>query len=112
MLKQKPTEAILCICRLQTSVITRQYVTSGSMTSETIHLRPRSFETTFIWDHVHLRPWAQFAGGHGGSAPHFFRRRGQNMLCPPTFFSSGFVCGELSKIKVMFVTFCVMSFSC
>jgi len=48
MLKQKPTEAILCICRLQTSVITRQYVTSGSMTSETIHLRPRSFETTFI----------------------------------------------------------------
>ena len=29
----------------------------------------------------------------------------------PTFFSLGFVFGEVSKIKVMFVTFCVKSFS-
>jgi len=33
------------------------------------------------------------------------------MPCPPTFFSLGFVFGELSKTKVMFVTFCVKSFS-
>jgi len=31
---------------------------------------------------------------------------------PPTFFFLGFVFGEVSKIKVMFVTFCVKSFSC
>jgi len=42
-------------------------------------------------------------------SPHFFRR-GHNMPCPPTFFSLGFVFGEVSKIKVMFVTFCVEVF--
>jgi len=36
-------------------------------------------------------PWAQFGGGH-------------NMPCPPTFLSTGFVYGEVPKIKVMFVT--------
>ena len=36
---------------------------------------------------------------------------GVNMPCHPTFFSLGFVFGEVSKIKVMFVTFCVKSFS-
>jgi len=44
--------------------------------------------------------WVQFGGGHGG----------HNMLCPPHFFLSLF--GEVSKTKVMFVTFCVKSFSC
>jgi len=34
------------------------------------------------------------------------------MSCPPTFFSLRFVFGEVSKIKVTFVTFCVKSFSC
>jgi len=29
-----------------------------------------------------------------------------------TFFSLGFVFGEVLKIKMMFVTFCVKSFSC
>jgi len=41
-------------------------------------------------------------GGHGG----------HNMPCPPTFFSLGFVFAKVSKIKVVFVTFCVKSFSC
>jgi len=49
-----------------------------------------------------LQPWAQFGGGHGG----------YNRPWPPTFFSLGFVFGEVSKIKVMFVTFCVKNFSC
>jgi len=31
---------------------------------------------------------------------------------PPTFLSLGFLYGEVSKIKVMFVTFSVKSFSC
>ena len=43
-------------------------------------------------------------------SPHFFRL-GYNMPCPRTFFSLGFVFGEVSKIKVMFVTFCVKIFS-
>ena len=34
------------------------------------------------------------------------------MPCPPTFFSLGFAFGEVSKIKEMFVTFGVKSFSC
>ena len=34
------------------------------------------------------------------------------MPCPPHFFSLGFVFGEVSKIKVMFVMFCVKSFLC
>jgi len=34
------------------------------------------------------------------------------MPCPPTFFFLGIVFGEISKIKVMFVTFCVKRFSC
>jgi len=39
---------------------------------------------------------------------------GRDIICyvPPTFFSLGFVFGEVSKTKVMFVTFCVKSFSC
>ena len=32
------------------------------------------------------------------------------MPCSPTCFSLGFAFGEVSKIKVMFVTFCVKSF--
>ena len=33
------------------------------------------------------------------------------MPYPPTFFFLGFVFGEVSKIKVEFVMFCVKSFS-
>jgi len=33
------------------------------------------------------------------------------MPCPPTFFLLGFAFGEVSRIKVMFATFCVKSFS-
>jgi len=32
------------------------------------------------------------------------------MPLPPTFFSSGCVFGEVSKMKVMFITFCVKVF--
>jgi len=60
----------------------------------------------------YYQPWAQFGGGRGERmSPHFFRRGGHNMQCPPTFFSLGFVFGEVSKIKVIFVTFCVKRFS-
>jgi len=51
---------------------------------------------------------AKFMGaiwwGTRGTCPPFFRRGGHNMPCPPTFFSFGFVFGEVSKIKVMLVT--------
>ena len=55
--------------------------------------------------------WAQFGGGHGGRVPPLFQTGGHNMACPPTFVSLGFVFGEVSKIKVMFATFCAKSFS-
>jgi len=55
--------------------------------------------------------WAQFGGGHGGSVPLTFSGGGYNMPCPHHFFSSGFVFGEVPKIKVTFATFCVMCFS-
>jgi len=54
------------------------------------------------------QPWAQFGGG--GTWPP--QTGGHNMPCPPTFFSLAFAFGEVSKIRVMFVTFCVKSFSC
>jgi len=49
--------------------------------------------------------------GIQGTCPPTFSGGGYNIPCPPTFFSLGFVFGEVSKIKVMFVTFCVKSFS-
>ena len=51
--------------------------------------------------------WAQFGGGHGRVPPLFQTEGGHKMPCPPTFFSIGFVFGEVPKIKVMFVTSCV-----
>jgi len=42
--------------------------------------------------------WAQFGGWHGKRAPHFSRRWGYNVSCHTTFFSLGFVFGEVSKI--------------
>jgi len=55
-----------------------------------------------------FEPWVQFGGGR---VPPTFSDGG-DIVChvPPTFFSLGFVVGEVSKIKVMFVTFCVKSF--
>jgi len=41
------------------------------------------------------------------SPPLFQTEGGHKMPCPPTFFSIGFVFGEVPKIKVMFVTSCV-----
>jgi len=51
-------------------------------------------------------------GDTGNVSPPLFQTG--DIIChvPPTFFSLGFVFGEISKIKVMFVTFCVKSFSC
>jgi len=51
-------------------------------------------------------------GTQGDVSPHFFRWG--EIIChvPPTFFSLGFVYGEVSKIKLMLVTFCVKSFLC
>jgi len=51
-------------------------------------------------------------GDTGGRVPPLFQVGGDNMPCPPTFFSLGFVYGEVSKIKLMLVTFCVKSFLC
>ena len=50
----------------------------------------------------------------GDVSPHFFRWGDIGLIChvPRVFLSLGFVFGEVSKIKVMFVTFCVKSFSC
>ena len=50
--------------------------------------------------------WAQFGGGQGGRVPPTFSDGG-DIIChvPPTFFSLGFVFGEVSKVKVIFVTF-------
>jgi len=61
---------------------------------------------------IPFKTWTQFGGWHGGRGPHFFRLVVYNMPCPPTFSSLGFVFGEVSKTKLMFVTFCVKSFSC
>ena len=59
-----------------------------------------------------LVAWAQFGGGHGDVSPPLFQMGGHNMLCPPTFYFLAFVFREISKIKVLFVTFYVKRFSC
>ena len=53
-----------------------------------------------------------FVGNTGDESPHFFRPRGHNMPCRPHIFRLGFVFGEVSKLNVTFITFCVKSFSC
>jgi len=52
-------------------------------------------------------------GETGDVSPLTFSNGG-DIIChaPPTFFSLRFAFGEVSKIKVIFVTFCVKSFSC
>jgi len=47
-----------------------------------------------------------------GTCLPLFQVGGYNVPCHPTFFSLGFVFGEVSKIKVLFVTFFVKSYSC
>jgi len=47
-------------------------------------------------------------GDTGDVSPHFFIRGDRICHVPPTFFSLGFVFGEVSKRKVMFVMFCVI----
>jgi len=51
-------------------------------------------------------------GDTGDVSPLLFQTGGYDMPCPPTFFSLGFVFGEISKIKVVFVTNCGKSFLC
>jgi len=44
--------------------------------------------------------------GRGGTCvPHLFRRGAHNTPSPSTFLSLGFAFGEVSKMKVIFVTF-------
>jgi len=50
--------------------------------------------------------------GTRGRVPQLFQVGRIKYAMSPTFFSLGFVFGEVSKIKVMFVTFYVESFSC
>jgi len=61
---------------------------------------------------LHVALWAKLGRGHEGRVLQFFRRWGYNVPCPPTLFFLSFVFGEISKTKVMFVTFCVKGFSC
>jgi len=49
-------------------------------------------------------------GDIGDVYRHVYRRWGYDVSCLPTFFSLGFVFGEVSKLKVTFVTFCVKNF--
>ena len=70
-----------------------------------------------IWSYGKRNPYLKhgrnLVGDTGDVSPPLFQTGGgHNMPCPPTFFSLGFVFGEISKIEVMFVTFCVKSFSC
>jgi len=60
----------------------------------------------------HAFAWAQVGGGHGGRVRPTFSDGGTQYAMSPHFFSLGIVFGEVSKIKVMFVTFCVKRFSC
>jgi len=50
--------------------------------------------------------------GHTGDMSPLFYWGGYNMPCPPHIFLLGFVFGEVSKLNVAFVTFCVNFFSC
>jgi len=63
-------------------------------------------------DHVPVVMGAIWWGTRGTCPPTFPDGAGHNMPCPPTFFSLGFVFGEVSKIKVVFVTFYLKGFSC
>jgi len=56
--------------------------------------------------------WAHCGGGHGGRVPPLFQARGHNMPCPTHFFLFRFCIWRGFKNKVLFVTFCVKSFSC
>jgi len=62
----------------------------------------------YIYSSKHVR---NLVGDTRDMSPHFSRRGGHNMHCPPTFFSLGCVFRGDSKIK-MFVMFCVKSYSC
>ena len=85
---------------------------SGSRIERTPYLATIKYEISWKILAASLHTWAQF-GGDTGMCPPTFPDAG-DIIChvPPTFFSLGFVFGEVSKIKVMFVTFCVKSFSC
>jgi len=63
---------------------------------------------------IYLSTWAQFDGDTGDVSSPLFQTGGYNMICPPYFLLFRFcrLFGEASKTKVMFVTFCVKSFSC
>jgi len=50
-------------------------------------------------------------GKRGTRAPTISESGDMISYVPLTFFSLGFVFGEVSKIKVTFATFCVKSFS-
>jgi len=83
---------------------------------------PIRSESCFGWNHTirvqkvfKLVLWCTMGAiwwGTRETCPPTFSDGGHNMPCPPHIFSLGFVFGEVSKLKVMFVTFCVKSCSC
>jgi len=50
--------------------------------------------------------------GTRGTCPPTFSGGGIQYAISPHFFCSGFIFGEVPKIKVTFATFCVKCFSC
>jgi len=59
----------------------------------------------------YLQTCAQLGGGHGGLVLSLFQTVWIQYAMSPTFFFLPFSFGEVSKMKVTFVAFCVKSFS-
>jgi len=55
---------------------------------------------------------AQFGGGHGERVPPTFLDGRIWYAMSPHFYLLGLVFGEVSKLHVTFVMFCVKTFSC
>jgi len=65
----------------------------------------RQEPSTLLLNVTGLESWAQLSGGHGGRVPSRFQTGDTICYVPSTFFSLGFVFGEVAKIKMTFVTF-------
>jgi len=71
-----------------------------------------SYTSAHITETVFAHMGAIWWGTRGTCPLHIFRRGGYNMPCLLPLFLVGFVFGEVSKLIVTIVTFCVKSFSC
>jgi len=103
--KRKDFVSVFCIFLLDADIVKLLWEIREQGLTSTIWIVARFYY--FPW-HKHGR---NLVRDTGDVSPHFFRRG--DIIChvPPTFFLFGFVIGKVSKIKVMFVIFCVKSFS-